>query len=51
MVIVFAFRVLDCGFDPPSDQAKDYEISKYCFSTKQAVFRIKKNTDWLGVSV
>ena len=35
------------GFDPRSDQAKDYQIGICCFSAKHAAFR-RKSKDWLA---
>jgi hypothetical protein len=38
---------VDRGFDPRSDQAKDYAIGICCFSAKHAAFR-KKSKDLLA---
>ena len=41
MVSVFASSAVDCGFEPQSDQAKDYAIGISCFSTKHTVLKRK----------
>ena len=46
MVGMLASIVTDCGFEPRSDQTKDYEIGISCFSAKQAALNRKKK-DWL----
>jgi hypothetical protein len=33
--------VVDRGFEPRSDEAKDYLIGIHCFSTKQTILRRK----------
>ena len=43
IVAVFASRVADRGFEPQSDQSKDYKIDICCFSVKYAAPKIKKN--------
>jgi hypothetical protein len=39
MAIVLALSAVDRGFEPSSDQAKDFKIGICCFSTKHAVLR------------
>jgi hypothetical protein len=39
--------MVDRGFEPRSDQTKDYKISIYCFSAKHAVL-MSKNKDGLA---
>ena len=46
MVGMLTSIVTDCGFEPRSDQTKDYEIGISCFSAKQAALNRKKK-DWL----
>ena len=46
MVSVLASSAVDRGFEPRSDQAKDYKIGMCCFSAKHAALR-RKSTDWL----
>ena len=41
MVSVLASNAVDRGFEPRSDQTKDYKISICCFSAKQAALRSK----------
>jgi hypothetical protein len=36
MVSVFALSAVDCGFEPPSSQTKDYKIDICCFAAKYA---------------
>ena len=47
MVSVLASSAVDRGFEPRSDQTKDYKISICCFSAKHAVLR-RKNEDRLA---
>jgi hypothetical protein len=47
MVSVLASSEVDRGFEPRSDQTKDYEISICCFSSKHAELR-RKNKDWMA---
>jgi hypothetical protein len=47
MVSVLASRVVDCGFEPRSDETKDYKISICCFSAKHAALG-RKSKDWLA---
>jgi hypothetical protein len=47
MVSMFALSSADSGFEPPSDQTKDYNICICYFSTELAVLR-SKNIDWLA---
>ena len=47
MVSVLASSVVDRGFQPRSDQTKDYKIGNRCFSAKHAALR-RKNKDWLA---
>ena len=47
MVSVLTSSTVDRGFEPRSDQTKDYEIGICCFSViKHAALRRKSN-DWL----
>ena len=45
MVSVLASSAVDRGFEPQSDQTKDYEIDICCFSAKNALK--SKSKDWL----
>ena len=47
MGCVLASSVVDRGFEPRSDQTKDYTIGFCCFSVKHAALR-RKNKDWLA---
>jgi hypothetical protein len=47
MVSVLTSRALDRGFEPRSDQTKDYKIDICCFSAKHAALRRKRN-NWLA---
>ena len=47
MVIMLISSAVYCGFEPHSDQIKDYKIGICCFSTKNAALR-RKNKDWLA---
>jgi hypothetical protein len=47
MVSVLASSAVDRGFEPRSDQAKDYKIGMCCFSAKHAALR-RKSKDWLA---
>jgi len=44
---MFALSSVDHGFEPWSDQIKDYKISICCFSAKHAALRSKRK-DWLA---
>jgi hypothetical protein len=46
MVSMLASSGVDRGFEPRSDQIKDYKIGICCFSTKHAALR-RKSKDWL----
>jgi hypothetical protein len=46
MISVVTSSAGDRGFEPRSDQTKDYKISMYCFSAKHAVL-MSKNKDGL----
>jgi hypothetical protein len=46
MVSVLVSSAVDRGFDPQSDQTKDYTIGMCCFSAKHAPLR-SKSKDWL----
>ena len=46
MVSVLASSVVDRGFEPRSDQTKDYQIGICCFSARHAALQRKSN-DWL----
>ena len=40
MVSVFALSALDCRFEPPSGQTKEYKIAiQCCFSAKHAALK------------
>ena len=41
MVSVLASSAIDCGFEPQSDQIKEYEIGMCCFSAKHTALRRK----------
>ena len=45
IVSVLSSSAVDRGFEPRSDQTKDYKIGIFCFSAKQAALR-KKGRDW-----
>jgi hypothetical protein len=47
MVNVPVFTAVDRGFEPRSDQTKDYKIGICCFSAKHATLR-RKSKDWLA---
>jgi hypothetical protein len=47
MVSVLTSKAVDCGFEPRSDQTKDYKIDICCFSAKHAALRRKRN-NWLA---
>ena len=47
MVSVLASSAVDRGFEPRSDQTKDYAIGICCFSAKHAALR-RKIKDWLA---
>ena len=47
MVSVIASSAVDRGFEPRSDQTKDYKIGICCFSAKYAALR-RKSKDWLA---
>jgi hypothetical protein len=49
MVSVLASSAVDRGFEPGSDQAKDYKIGICCFSAKHAALRRK--TGWLRIRI
>ena len=42
---------VDRGFEPRSCQAKDYEVTFSCSSTKHAIFRRKGKSDGLGIRI
>jgi hypothetical protein len=44
---VLAPCVVNRGFEPRSDQTKDYDIGICCFSAKHAAFR-RKSKDWFS---
>ena len=46
MVSMLASSGVYRGFEPRSDQIKDYKIGICCFSTKHAALR-RKSKDWL----
>ena len=46
MVNMLASSPVPSGFEPRSDQAKDYKIGICCFSAKHAALR-RKTKDWL----
>jgi len=43
MIRVLASSVVDRGFEPRSDQTKDYNINICCFSAKYAALRRMSN--------
>ena len=47
MIIVLTSSTVDRGFEPRSDQSKDYKIGISCFSTLYAALR-RKSIDWLA---
>jgi hypothetical protein len=47
MVRWLVSNAVDRGFEPRSDQTKDYEIGICCFSAKNAALR-RKSKDWLA---
>jgi hypothetical protein len=47
MVSVFASSAVSLGFEPRSDQNKDYKIGICCFSAKHAELS-RKSKDWLA---
>ena len=47
MVSMLASCAVDHGFEPRSDQTKDYKIGICCFSAKHAGLR-RKTKDWLA---
>ena len=47
MVSVLASSVVDRGFEPLSDQTKDYEIGICCYSAKHTSLWCKSK-DWLA---
>ena len=49
MVSVFAPSAVDRGFEPRSDQTKDYKTGICSFSAKHAALRSK--TGWLGIKI
>ena len=46
MVRMLTSSAVNRGFEPRSDQTKDYKIGICCFPTKHATFR-SKSKDWL----
>jgi hypothetical protein len=49
MVSVLASSAVDRGYEPRSDQTKEYKIVICCFSAKNAELR-RKSKDWLARS-
>ena len=47
MASMLASSAVDRGFEPRSDQTKDYAIGICCFSAKHAALR-RKIKDWLA---
>ena len=47
MVSMLAWSTIDRGFEPRSDQTKDYKIGICCFSGKYAALGTKSK-DWLA---
>ena len=47
MVSVLASSRIERGFEPRSDQTKDYKIGIYYFSAKNAALK-RKGKDWLA---
>ena len=44
---VLASSAIDRGFEPRTDQTKDFKIGICCFSAKHAALR-RKSKDWLA---
>jgi hypothetical protein len=44
---VLASSAIDRGFEPRTDQSKDFKIGICCFSAKHAALR-RKSKDWLA---
>ena len=51
MVSMLASRAVDRGFEPRSDQTKDYKIGICCFSVKHALSRGKIKSGWLEIRI
>ena len=52
MFSVLASSVIDRGFEPQSDQTKDYKIGTYCFSAKHAAWLGERaKTGWFGIRI
>ena len=49
MVVMFIPRAVDCGFEPRSDQTREYKISICCFSAKHTALRKRANIGWLRI--
>ena len=47
MVSVLTSNAVDCGFEPPSGQTKDYKIGICCFCAKHTALR-RKSKDWMA---
>ena len=47
MVSVLTLSVVDCGFEPPLGQTKDYKIGICYFYAKHTALR-RKSKDWLA---
>ena len=47
MVSMVASSAVDCGFEPRSNQTKDYGIEMCCFYTKYASLR-RKSKYWMA---
>ena len=47
---VITSSAVDCGFEPGSDQTKDYKIGICCFSAKQH-WGERAKTSWLGIRI
>jgi hypothetical protein len=47
MVSVLTLSEVDCGFEPPSGQTKDYKIGICYFYAKHTTLR-RKSKDWLA---
>jgi hypothetical protein len=48
MVSVLVSSAVDRGFEPRSDQTKDYKIGSCCFSANHATL-MRKCKDWLAL--
>jgi hypothetical protein len=49
MVSVLASSAVDRGYEPQSDQTKDYKLGICCFYAKHTLLR-RKSKDWLALN-